>query len=223
MSMPANELLRLIDHERRSIVCPLPLFDGHYAIRLSLSAGNWSLVDDNHLIIPPQVARKVTMSNRLAVVTEKLIDPFGGGTSRAADWPQAPFSKRTRYEACLLQNHRQSDDLFTDRMLAFSELREQFLSLLVPSNLSMPQMLPRHQHTASWRTDRCSAVMLCEPNSLRGESINIRRADLLLPVAAEFPVPEIVSENEDDIGRSLLSVCVTPCYCHTEHTDQIKC
>ena len=63
----------------------------------------------------------------------------------------------------------------------------------------MPQVLARHQHAARRRADRRAAVVLREPHPLRREPIDIRRGDLLLPIAAQLAPAKIVGQDEDDV------------------------
>src|SRR5260370_18715903 len=55
---------------------------------------------------------------------------------------------------------------------------------------------------ARGRTDGGIRVSLQKTQSLRGDAVNIRSAEIRPPIAGNVGIPEIVSENEDDI-RSL--------------------
>jgi hypothetical protein len=52
-----------------------------------------------------------------------------------------------------------------------------------------------------------AGVVLREAQALSRETINVRRLDLLLTIAAKVTVAEVVGEDEDDVG-----LC-GGCYC----------
>ena len=51
--------------------------------------------------------------------------------------------------------------------------------------------------------------MLREAHPLGGHTVEVRRVDTLLPVAAEVPITEVIGDDEDDIGRALRCAGVT--------------
>ena len=55
-----------------------------------------------------------------------------------------------------------------------------------------------HEHASRRRANRIAAVMVGKSHAFPGKLIEMRRLDLLLPIAAEFGVTEIVGEDEDD-------------------------
>jgi hypothetical protein len=56
-----------------------------------------------------------------------------------------------------------------------------------------------HEHAARRRAHGAARVELREAHALGGELVEVRRLNQLLPVAAEFPIAEIVGEDEDDV------------------------
>ena len=72
--------------------------------------------------------------------------------------------------------------------------------IAIAADFRVPKVLAGHQRAACGRTDRCARIMLQEPHALRREGIQIGCADFFLAVTAEFPVAEIVSKDENQIG-----------------------
>ena len=71
----------------------------------------------------------------------------------------------------------------------------------------MDAMLRRQQPGekcgARRRTHRVAAQGAREADALRGKSVDVRRADVGIAVAAERPRPLVVGEDEDEIRRTL--------------------
>jgi len=61
-------------------------------------------------------------------------------------------------------------------------------------------MLAGHQVTAGRGANCRAGVILPKAHSLRRQSVDVRRLYLLLPIAAQFLVSQIVSHNENDVG-----------------------
>ncbi len=70
----------------------------------------------------------------------------------------------------------------------------------VVSHRGVAQMFAGHQRAAAGRTDRATAVKVREPHALGGHAVDIRRLDLLLPVAAKFAITKVVRQDENDVG-----------------------
>ena len=84
-------------------------------------------------------------------------------------------------------------------MLALTELRKLHFRLLIAADLRMTEVPACHQHTARRGANRRTAVVLCEPRSLRRQLINMRCGNLLLPVTPGFPPSEIIGDDENNI------------------------
>ena len=61
--------------------------------------------------------------------------------------------------------------------------------------------LPVISAHARRRADRIAGVEVRELHPAFGEFVDVRRLDLLLPVAAEFEAAEIVGDDEHDVRR----------------------
>jgi hypothetical protein len=68
-------------------------------------------------------------------------------------------------------------------------------------------MVAGHQNASRGSADGIATVVIHELYTLGGHAIEIRRADVLLAVAAEIATPEIIREDEDHIGLTSESRC----------------
>lgn len=69
----------------------------------------------------------------------------------------------------------------------------QTYSLLVPAC---------HEGDACWRTDRCCRVAVRQPDALSGQSIDVRGSGIAGAIAARIAIPEIVHEEDDNVGTA---------------------
>jgi len=73
-----------------------------------------------------------------------------------------------------------------------------------------PAVAPGQEAVPRGGADRRGRVRVGEPNPLRGQSIHRRRRHFRLPtVAAGIAVPQVVGENEDDVGPAA-RLCEAP-------------
>jgi hypothetical protein len=73
----------------------------------------------------------------------------------------------------------------------------------VPTDTRVPVVHARHQNTPRGCAYRCSSVELGEPHPFAGHLIKTRRLDDFLSVTPQFGVPQVVSENENQIGFAI--------------------
>ena len=59
---------------------------------------------------------------------------------------------------------------------------------------------PRHHAAAARHADRRRVVVIREPHALARQPVEMRRDDVLVPIAASRPAGLIVGEQEDDVG-----------------------
>src|SRR4051812_7241169 len=71
----------------------------------------------------------------------------------------------------------------------------------------MSRVQARHQHAPRRRADIRPAIELVELHSFRGDTVDVRRANFRLPIAATMPAPQIVGHDEHDVRRSALGAC----------------
>ena len=109
--------------------------------------------------------------------------------------PNVPQAMQARARQEARQRHR----LGAQRVLPFVELRERRFRLAVPTNFSVPQVLPGHQHAPRRRADGRPRVMLREPHSLGSQTVDMGSRNLFLAVATRFGPTQIVRKDEDDI------------------------
>ena len=60
-----------------------------------------------------------------------------------------------------------------------------------------------HQHRARRRADGVAAIVAGEDHPFAGEAIDVRRADDLLAVVADFTVAEVIGQDEHDVRSRL--------------------
>src|SRR5688500_6596820 len=61
-----------------------------------------------------------------------------------------------------------------------------------------------HQCSSTGSAHSLSNIEVCEPRPLRGQAIQVRSADVCRPEAAYVAITEIVSQDDNDVRRSLL-------------------
>ena len=72
----------------------------------------------------------------------------------------------------------------------------------VAADRGMAGVVAGHQATARRGADGAAGVALREAHALRGQAVEVRRLDLLLAVAAEVAIAQVVGQDENDVGRS---------------------
>ena len=120
--------------------------------------------------------------------------------TRTSHRTEPPLPDGSGLISCLLKDLSHRNRLATERILSFLELREALPCLPVAANLGPAKMLARHQNTARWGTDRNPAVMTGKAHPFGCKCIRIGSRDLLLPVAAQFAISQIICKNEDHVG-----------------------
>ena len=144
------------------------------------------------------------------------------GSPDGAEVAQAPFADGGRGVALLLEHlgdghFRVGDRLLAGELQAVSllYLGRQIVGAAVVADVGVPGMLARHQHTSRRCTDGIATVVLREPHPFGGQSVDMRRLDLLLPVAAQFGIAQVVGQDVDDVrlfwGRLVLARCSNRC------------
>jgi hypothetical protein len=63
----------------------------------------------------------------------------------------------------------------------------------------MPDVLTQPEDQPGRTADRVTRVVVGESHSFSGHSIDVRSLDLLLPVAAEVSIAEVVGHDVDDV------------------------
>ena len=58
-----------------------------------------------------------------------------------------------------------------------------------------------HQYTPRRSADGVAGIVLSQPHAFRGQVIQMRGSDLLLSEGTEFPISQVVGQNQHDVGR----------------------
>ncbi len=173
------------DFFRNQIVAVFRFHRGDIAAKRT-RAGN-HVLQWHALFVAEQIRRIVIVRVMLIEVTIEIIEPLPGGHAHRAFAPQAPFAAQTRGIAGRFQ-HRGHGRV----------VRLQFI-FIVPPHAAVAGVQPGHQRAARWRTHRAAGVELSEPHAAGGQAIDVRRFDLLLAIAAQIAVAEIIGQEEHDV------------------------
>src|SRR5262249_21909041 len=129
----------------------------------------------------------------LAVVAEEQVEAVLVGIALGAGRTQAPLAHRAGGVTLFLEQLGDGDLISGDGLLALG------LDLAVVADVGMAAVLARHQATARRSADRRAAVRLGEAHTLRRQPVDVRGANLLLTVAADFVAAQVIREDEDDV------------------------
>jgi hypothetical protein len=124
----------------------------------------------------------------LVEIPEEIIKSLPVRDTRRARFSQSPLADQSRSIARLLENLRHGDIPGSQRIAA------------VAPDDGPAGMQSGHQRAARRGADRAACVVLSKPDTFSGHAVQVGRADLLLPVAARISVPQIVSQNINDVG-----------------------
>src|ERR1051326_8129795 len=98
----------------------------------------------------------------------------------------------------------------------------------------MSRVQAGHEHAARGCAYRATGIEIGVSDALRGETVDIGRQDLLLPIAAELAVAEIIEDDQNDIRLAEVlrsakwTECARGCACQKfsagDHADAFgKC
>ena len=153
------------------------------------------VVEIDRFVVIPQVRRVVVVGHGLAVVAEPAVEALLERVARAANGPESPLAETAECVTLRLEQEWQPQRPFGDRLLAFWKP----LRRLIVADVTVPRVLSGHQGTARGGAHVVSRAVRNEPHSLPGQAIDIRGADLLLAIAADVAVSEIIRDDEHDV------------------------
>src|SRR5262249_15136963 len=169
---------------------------GEQVVRIYALLRRDALLDDvaerDLFLVAPQVVGIVVVRVDLVEVAEEVVKPLAVGDAGAARLPQTPLADETRAVAGPLEHLGHGGVLGPQRHQR------------VAANLGVPGVPARHQTTAGWRADGAAGVALRESNTVGGELVEVWRQNLLLPVAAEIAVPQIVGKYQNNVWYTRL-------------------
>jgi hypothetical protein len=139
------------------------------------------------------------VSDRLAVVAEKAVESLLVWIASAPDRTESPFADATIRVAELLQGQRQREIFQWHGFLPLLSRRN---AAAVIADVGVARMFSRQKDVPGRRAHIVSGVMRGELHSLRGESVDIWRANLFLAEGADVPQPKSSQRMKMIFGRS---------------------
>ena len=137
--------------------------------------------------------RVVAVRDPLARHAEEAVEALLERTARGVEAAHAPLAERGGRVAGALQRGRQGGDACGQRVL-FA-----IADVAVVAGRGMAGIIAGHQHGARRGADRVAGVMAGEDHPFTRQAVDVRRADDLLAVEADFAVAEVVGQDEDDV------------------------
>ena len=150
-------------------------------------------VERDLLRVSPEEGGIVIVGMTLAVVAEEVIEALFLRVAGRVVHAEAPLADHAGDVTEVAQKAGDGDGPFRDRQLAVG------FRLAVVADVGVSRMQPGHEDAARRSADGIAGVMLGEAQPLRRHLVEARRANFLLPVAAELGVTEIVGHDEDDV------------------------
>ena len=71
--------------------------------------------------------------------------------------------------------------------------------LLVATHLGMSRVLTGHERSTRRSTHRTTSVCLCKSHPLAGHTVQVRSVDVLLAIASQIIIPQIITHDVNDI------------------------
>ena len=145
-------------------------------------------------VVPPQKIRVVVVRVRLVNKSEKRVEALLPRRTDAVGFTEAPFADEAGRIAAVAQHARHRHFVGAQGLRRVTNLAG------VAPHGRVARVFARHQHAPRRRAHRATRVKLRETHPFRREAVEIRRANLRLAVGPQFPVTEVVGEDENDVG-----------------------
>ena len=114
-----DEGFGFVDHERGGVGLADPVFEFDIAGDGFGMAGDGILVEDDFLVVAPEIGGVVAVGDGLAVVAEEEVEAFEVGVASAADGAEAPLADGGGVVAGLFEGHGEGEGFFGEGVLAF--------------------------------------------------------------------------------------------------------
>jgi hypothetical protein len=83
------------------------------------------------------------------------------------------------------------------------------------------RIAPRHKRRPAWRAYRVSGIPIAKHHALCGQTVNVRRFVIFIPLVTDIRPALVVRKNYYDIRFGLLSIhCARDAQCHHQHCYQ---
>ena len=145
-------------------------------------------------VVPPQKIRVVVVRVRLVNKSEKRVEALLPRRTDAVGFTEAPFADEAGRIAAVAQHARHRHFVGAQGLRRVTNLAG------VAPHGRVARVFARHQHAPRRRAHRATRIKLRETHPFRREAIEIRRVNLRLAVGPQFPVTEVVGEDENDVG-----------------------
>ena len=156
-----------------------------------------AVVERHFLAVILDEGRVVAVRDPLAGHAEEAVEALLQRTAGGLETAHAPFAERGGRIAGLLERARQRGDAGGQgELLAVADVA-------VVAGRGVAGVAAGHQHRARRGADRVAAVVPGEDHPFAGEAVDVRGADDLLAVEADFAVAEVVRQDEDDVRTGL--------------------
>ena len=132
------------------------------------------------------------MDNQIA---KEIVEALAVGLARGIRPAQAPFADQPRPVALGLENLGNGNLLIAERMLAHR------LDFLVAADARVSRVETGHERGARRRAHGAARAETSEAHAVGRELIQYRRLNVLLPVAPQVAVAQIISDDKHNVGR----------------------
>lgn len=151
----------------------------------------------------------------LADEAEKLVEAASVRQAVRTFVAPCPFAEKPRGIARTMENFAQDGAIGEIRLLSrpavghFAVAAIETVDKMPPpvfaiaAHVSVARVLSRHQASTRWGRHGTPRVGLCEAYALSGEAINVGRSNVLLAVAGEVAIAEVVAKDNENIGPLL--------------------
>ena len=160
----------------------------------------------------------------LAYITIILIDTSLVWCRNRTFVTSCPLTKHTSGISVILHDFRQDNVRCIIRMLTYSteffvhpHLNHRYIApiFLVSTYLGMARMLSCHERCSGRCTYRTSGIGLRKSHTFACHTIQVRCIDILLTIASQVIIPQVITHNIDDIR--FLCFLLTTTSTHQRH------
>ena len=194
-----NDVLGVRDRERcvakeRTILVvanELERSIGNHVVRVRAPTVALVAFERQLLIVVVDVMRVEVVGVGLVEVAHELVEALLPRHAVRADVSEAPLAEAARRVALLLEQLRDGHVLREDRHAAG-----------VRANRGVSHVHPGHQDAPRGSANGAARIGVREDHALGRHAIDVRSEDLVLAVAAELAVAEVVGHDEHDVWRA---------------------
>ena len=196
-----DEGFGFVDHEGGGVGLADPVFEFDIAGDGFGMTGDGILVEDDFLVVAPEVGGVVAVGDGLAVVAEEEVEAFAVGVAGAADGAEAPFADGGGLVAGLFEGHGEGEGFFGEGVLAFGVAGGvDLFHGAVAADFGVTEVFAGHEDAAGGGADGGAGVVMGEAGAGGGEGVEMGGGDFFLAEGADFAPAEVIGEDEDDVG-----------------------